>query len=118
MSPPRRILVVEDEALVAILIQDLLADFDCEVAAIASNAAEAVALARTCDADFALLDVNLGGGATSFAAAEVLIGRGLPFAFVTGYGADGVRPDLRCHPVIPKPIGPLELARVLGVDGP
>ncbi len=114
--PRRRVLVVEDEALVAILIQDLLAEFDCEVAALASTASEAVDLARSCEADFALLDVNLGGGATSFAAAEVLLGRGLPFAFVTGYGVDGVRPDLRHLPVVPKPIGPAQLAKVLGVE--
>jgi CheY-like chemotaxis protein len=115
MPRSRRVLVVEDEALVAMLIQDLLADLDCEVAALASTAAEAVDLARSCDADFALLDVNLGGGSTSFAAAEVLLGRGLPFAFVTGYGAEGVRADLRHLPVIAKPIGPAQLARVLGI---
>ena len=117
MSRRRRVLVVEDEALVAILLQDLLSDLDCDVAAVASTSTEALALARTCEADFALLDVNLGGGSTSFAAADALLARGLPFAFVTGYGADGVRADLRHLPVVPKPIGAGELAKVLGVGG-
>ena len=49
--------------------------------------------------DFALLDVNLGDGETSFATAEILRARGVPFAFVTGYGDQGVRPDLRNVPV-------------------
>ena len=63
--------------------------------------------------DFALLDVNLDGD-TSFGAAEVLRARGVPFAFVTGYGEQGVRSDLRDAPILSKPIDPRHLARIIG----
>ncbi|HWA62741.1 MAG TPA: response regulator [Caulobacteraceae bacterium] len=112
---PKRVLVVEDEAMVAMLIEDLLADLGCEVAALACTATEAVDCARGERYDAALLDVNLGQGETSFAAAEVIIGRGLPFAFLTGYGLLGVRPDLRDRPVLSKPVDPRELKGFLGV---
>jgi CheY-like chemotaxis protein len=107
--------VVEDEAMVAMLVEDLLADIGCEVAATASTATEAVKLARSATFDAALLDVNLGQGETSFAAAEILMERGLPFAFLTGYGVMGVRPDLRGRPILNKPVDPRELRAFLGV---
>ncbi len=109
----RRVLLVEDESLVALLLTDLLADLECEVVGLASNAAQALALARSSDIDFALLDVNLGSQSTSFAAAEALRARGVPFAFVTGYGAQGVREDLRDAPVVSKPVDFAELRKVL-----
>jgi CheY-like chemotaxis protein len=110
---PRRVLVVEDESLVAILVEDLVADLGCVVVGPVSTAAQAKALAETGDIDIALLDINLGRGETSFEAAEILRGRGVPFAFVTGYGRQGVRPDLRDAPVIDKPIDPDVLRRFL-----
>lgn len=109
----RRILVVEDEAMVALLIEDLINDCGAEVAASASTAAAAVELARECTVDLALLDVNLGEGETSFEAAEVLRDRGVRFAFLTGYGTQGVRADLREAPILGKPIDPEALRRLL-----
>src|SRR5206468_250859 len=61
----------------------------------------------------ARLDLNLGEGQTSFEAADILRGRGVPFAFLTGYGVQGVRPDLRDAPVLGKPVDPEELRRLL-----
>jgi CheY-like chemotaxis protein len=110
----RRVLVVEDEAMVAILIEDLLADLGCVVVGSASTAAEAMTLAAAGQFDAALLDVNLGEGETSFAVAEALRRAGLPFAFLTGYGPAGVRPDLRDVPVLAKPVDVAELGRFLG----
>ena len=112
---PKRVLVVEDEAMVAMLVEDILVDLGCAVAAVASTAAEAEAFARSAAFDTALLDVNLGQGETSFEAAEILIARRLPFAFLTGYGLAGVRPDLRDHPILAKPVDPRELKVFLGL---
>ncbi|MCI3131687.1 response regulator [Phenylobacterium aquaticum] len=109
-QPVRRVLVVEDEAMVAMLIQDLLAELGCQVAMVASTASEAADMAMTCDVDFALLDVNLGRGQTSFQAATILGQRRTPFIWVTGYGRDGVPERFSAAPVISKPIDPNLLA--------
>jgi CheY-like chemotaxis protein len=108
-----RVLVVEDELFVSMLVEDLLGDLGCTVVGPAMSAAEAVIAARSETIDFALLDVNLDGD-TSFAAAEILRERGVSFAFVTGYGEQGVRADLRDAPILSKPIDPRHLARVIG----
>jgi len=98
---------------VAMLVEDLLGDLGCQVVGPASSAREAALAAERETFDFALLDVNLGDGETSFQAAEILRARGVPFAFVTGYGDQGVRPDLRDAPILSKPIDPRQLARVI-----
>jgi CheY-like chemotaxis protein len=110
----RRVLVVEDEALVAMLLEDMLTDFGCQLLGPAANVETAFELVAAGGIDFALLDVNLGG-ATSFGVAGALRDLGVPFAFVTGYGRAGVRFDFREAPVLSKPIDEAELARVLGV---
>ena len=110
---PKRVLVVEDESIVAMLLEDVLADCGCEMVGPATNVAEALRLIDGGGLDLALLDVNLGAGATSFPVAEALKARSVPFVFVTGYGVDGVRPDLRDAPVVPKPIDIATLQRVV-----
>ncbi len=97
----------------AMLVEDLLFDMGCEIVGPAASAGEALAAAKAEQFDIALLDVNLGDGETSFETAEVLRARGVPFAFVTGYGDQGVRPDLRDAPILSKPIDPRQLARVI-----
>lgn len=108
-----RILLVEDEAMLAFFLEDIVTDLGFQVAGSASTAAEAVRLARDGDVDFGLLDVNLGNGETSFEAAAILSDRGIPFAFVTGYGAAGVTSDFADAPVLRKPINIAALATVL-----
>jgi len=105
--------VVEDELFVAMLVEDLLDDLGCKVVGPAASAREAVRVAQGGAFDIALLDVNLGDGETSFATAEILRERRVPFAFVTGYGDQGVRPDLRDVPILSKPIDPRQLALVI-----
>lgn len=105
--------MVEDELFVAMLVEDLLGDLGCQVVGPAASAREAVLAAEGEVFDFALLDVNLGDGETSFPAADILRERGVPFAFVTGYGDHGVRHDLRDAPVLSKPIDPGQLARLI-----
>jgi CheY-like chemotaxis protein len=101
-----RLLVVEDEAMVAMLVEDMLTDLGCVVAAVAGSVAAAIAVAGRCDAVFdgALLDVNLGGEMV-FPVADTLAARGVPFLFATGYGRAGIEARFVSAPVISKPFG-------------
>ncbi|HET7308243.1 MAG TPA: response regulator [Gammaproteobacteria bacterium] len=96
-----RILVVEDEMMLAMLIGDWLAMLDCK-AVKAARLEQAVALADSEDLDGALLDVNLGGK-RCYPVAEALDRREIPFIFMTGYNDDMLRDDFRGRPVVQKP---------------
>jgi CheY-like chemotaxis protein len=109
-----RILVVEDEMLVAMNIEDMLLDLGHEVAGIASRLAPALALAKEAAIDAAMLDVNLAGE-PSFPVADLLIERGVPFLFATGYGIQGIAEPYRRHPIIQKPFRLADLEEALGV---
>lgn len=99
-----RILVVEDEPLVAMLIEDLLIELGCAVIGPASTTKRGLALAAT-GLDAALLDVNLGSE-QSYPVAEMLASAGIPFAFVTGYGSQGLSEPHVGRPTIQKPFTP------------
>jgi CheY-like chemotaxis protein len=101
----RRLLVVEDEMFVAMMIEDLLMDLGCEVVGPAASVAEALALAGGALLDGALLDVNLGAE-TVFPVAEALQRAQVPYVFVTGYGQSGLIDPHRGHPTIRKPFSP------------
>jgi CheY-like chemotaxis protein len=107
-----RILIVEDEMLVAMNIEDMLLDLGHEVAGLASRLAPALALARDALFDVAMLDVNLAGE-TSFPVADLLIERGIPFLFATGYGPKGIEERYRSHPVLQKPFRSPDLREAL-----
>ncbi|HEX3936078.1 MAG TPA: response regulator [Xanthobacteraceae bacterium] len=98
-----RVLLVEDEALVAMMIQDTLSEFGFQVIGPVSTASEALASARNSHFDAAVLDINLGDGLV-YTVAEILGKRGVPFVFVTGYDADSVDPRFSGVPVLQKPI--------------
>ena len=100
----RRILVVEDEALIALLTTDLLTKAGYEVIGPADRLETGLELARNETFDAALLDVNLDG-AVVWPIAEVLVGRGIPFVLLSGYGAALDRPAF-CHhaPCLAKPV--------------
>jgi CheY-like chemotaxis protein len=108
-----RVLVVEDEMMVSMLIEDMLGELGCLVVGPASRLDEAMALAREAEIDCAVLDVNLGGQPI-FPLADLLRERGAPFAFATGYGDAGLRDVDRGSPVLQKPFREGDLARVLG----
>ena len=108
-----RVLVVEDEMVVSMLIEDMLTDLGCSVVGPASRLDEALELAKMSDLDCAVLDVNLGGQPI-FPLADLLRERGKPFAFATGYGDAGVRDVDKGTPVLQKPFREGDLARVLG----
>jgi CheY-like chemotaxis protein len=108
-----RVLVVEDEMMVSMLIEDMLTDLGCLVVGPASRLDEAIELATASELDCAVLDVNLGGQPI-FPLADLLRERGRPFAFATGYGDAGLRDVDRGTPVLQKPFREGDLARVLG----
>ena len=107
-----RVLVVEDEMMVSMLIEDMLSDMGCAVVGPASRLDEAIELAKASEIDCAVLDVNLGGQPI-FPLADLLRERGCPFAFATGYGDAGLREVDRGAPVLQKPFREGDLARVL-----
>ncbi|MEA3009152.1 MAG: hypothetical protein QOJ91_844 [Sphingomonadales bacterium] len=113
MADPRlRILVVEDEMLVAMNIEDMLLELGHEVAGLASRLAPALALASESKFDVAMLDVNLAGEA-SFPVADFLAERGIPFLFATGYGRQGIEERFRHCPILQKPFRAAELRAAL-----
>ncbi|MCJ2088488.1 response regulator [Methylobacterium sp. E-005] len=97
----RRVLLVEDESLVAMLAEDMLLDLGCEVA-IAMRLNKALDLVQSGSFDLAVLDVNLGD-AHSYPVADLLNERGTPFLFATGYGQQGLEGSYRNVPVLQKP---------------
>lgn len=105
-----RVLVVEDETLVAMLLEDMLGDLGCEVAATASRVAQAVEIARDAAQafDVAILDVNVAGEPIS-PVAQVLSERGVPLVFATGYGESGVPEPFRGRPTLQKPFGMIDV---------
>lgn len=111
----RRILVVEDEALVAMLVEDALLDAGATVVGPAATVAEALALLeREPDPPHAaVLDLNLAGE-TSTPVADVLAKRGVPFVVATGYGASGLPQGHSEVPVLAKPYDPDDLTSTLG----
>jgi CheY-like chemotaxis protein len=109
-----RVLVVEDEMMVSMLIEDMLDDLGCKVIGPASRLDEAMALAGEAELDCAVLDVNLGGQSI-FPLADFLRAKGAPFAFATGYGDAGLRDVDKGSPVLQKPFRETDLARVLGL---
>jgi CheY-like chemotaxis protein len=112
----RRVLVIEDEVIVGMLLEDMLEELGCEVAAISTHIEEALQLARALDIDLAILDINLGGK-QSFPVADVLKSRGVPFMFATGYGAHILKPPYSGTPTLQKPFQLDDLQRMLSLSG-
>ncbi len=116
----RRVLVVEDQALVAMMIQDFLIENGHAVIGPISRVSEALLAAKKGDFDAAVLDVNLGDG-MAYSVAEILAERGVPFVFVTGYEADTIDGRFSGVPVLQKPIERQMLKKIFipkNVHGP
>lgn len=107
-----RVLVVEDEYLIRMLLEDMLADLGYELAAAVGTIAEASEHAATGDFNLAVLDVNLDGQEI-FPVADILAKRGLPFVFVTGYGEGGLPETYRGRPALQKPFQAEQLQATL-----
>jgi CheY-like chemotaxis protein len=102
-----RLLLVEDEAIVAMMLEDMLHDLGCVVVGVAGSVLSGLAIADdpTMQLDGAVLDVNLGGEMV-YPVAEALRARGVPFIFSTGYAGGGLADDFREAPILAKPYGP------------
>jgi DNA-binding response OmpR family regulator len=108
-----RVLLVEDEALVAMMIEDMLADLGHEVVGPAMHLDVGLELAASADLDFAVLDMNLRGE-SSTPIADILQRRQVPFVFATGYGSRGR--TLGAHhgvEIVTKPFDARQLERAI-----
>ena len=108
----RRVLIVEDEFLVAMHLEDLLLKLGHDVVASVAQFDEATKFADRAEIDLAILDINLSG-AKSFPVAEILRRRGIPFVFATGYGVDGLVAEFRDEPTVQKPYELRDLRRAI-----
>jgi CheY-like chemotaxis protein len=108
-----RVLVVEDDPLVAMLMEDSLDELGCQVVGPAGTIAEALSLIEGGAIDVALLDLNLGQGETTYQLAGPLQARGVPFLFVTGFDALSLRDPYKNSPTLPKPYRLDDLERAL-----
>jgi CheY-like chemotaxis protein len=109
-----KVLVVEDEGLVAMMIERMLEDLGCEVVASVAHISKAMVVAGEADIDLALLDVNVAG-APVFPIADILRARGIPFIFSTGYGASGLPREFSGHQVMSKPFCEDELRQKMAL---
>jgi CheY-like chemotaxis protein len=109
---PADVLVVEDDPIIALDFEDTILNLGVKSVRSAGNVATALDLIAARAPDFALLDVGLARE-NSFAVAERLAALQIPFAFVTGYGADKVPPAFADRPRLPKPCSSEALLIVL-----
>jgi DNA-binding response OmpR family regulator len=108
----RRVLLVEDEVLVAMLVETALEDENCVIVGPYGDLTAALAAAQCEALDLAVLDVNLAGEMV-FPVAEVLARRGVPFLLLSGYGDVALPTDRRHWPICAKPFNLHELVATL-----
>jgi DNA-binding response OmpR family regulator len=104
----RHVLIIEDEFILSMLLEDMLANLGCHVIGTASRLSEGLQKARSLWMDLAILDVNLNG-MLSFEIAEILRARGIGLVFSTGYGSHGVPGCFKNIPILQKPFCQKEL---------
>ena len=97
-----RIFVVEDEAMIRMMVVDMLEELGHTIAAEAGHLDKAIEFARSADFDLAILDVNLSGKMIT-PVAELIKARGVPLIFATGSGAAGVPEAFKGCPALQKP---------------
>lgn len=107
-----RVLVVEDEAAISMLLEDMLTDFGCAIVGPAARLNAALDMAQTEAFDVAILDVNLAGESI-YPVADALAERNRPFVFSTGYGGGGIKDPYRDRPVVQKPFSQQDLRRTI-----
>lgn len=108
----KRVLVVEDEMLVLTSIEDILGDLGCTLITAAADVETALGVISENTFDLATLDVNLNG-TRSYAIADALNDRHIPFAFATGYGEHGVDEGYGDRPVLNKPFSRFQFDKVV-----
>lgn len=108
----RRVLVVEDEPMIRLLLDDMLSELGYSMAAEAGRLDEALTVAKQAEFDIAILDVNLNGQPVT-PVVDVLVERGVPFVFVSGYARRGIPEAHSKTPLLQKPFQAESLARAL-----
>jgi DNA-binding response OmpR family regulator len=106
------VMVVEDESMVAIMIEDMLEDLGHRVVVTSGSMSKASKIVADASADLAILDVNLNGEET-YPLAACFRCREIPFIFATGYGASGIKAEWSDVPVLQKPFQARELAEAI-----
>jgi two-component SAPR family response regulator len=112
VRPPPRVLVVEDQMLLALALTSLLEDIGCEAVGPVAQVVTALPIVMKEPLDAALLDIRLADESVEPIAA-ILIRRGIPFAFVTGHARDQIPIALRDRPYVGKPFTDSEIKTVV-----
>jgi DNA-binding response OmpR family regulator len=116
----KRVLIVEDEAMISMMIEDMVLDFGSEIVGPAARLDHALTLALQAEIDIGILDINVDGTVV-FPVADVLRFRGIPFIFATGYDFRSLPERFRGSPTLSKPFSYenfAELLRSLMVEAP
>jgi DNA-binding response OmpR family regulator len=108
----RRVLIIEDEMLIALMLQDMVSDAGFAVEGIATSLMAGIDLARTADAHLAILDINLNGQ-EAYPIADILRARGVRLIFSTGYGAASLKQEYAFVPKLVKPYEQANLAAAI-----
>jgi CheY-like chemotaxis protein len=107
-----RVLIVEDEMLVLLGIEDMLAELGCKSVTAAATVEQALELIGVQGFDAAMVDVNLNG-TKSYPVADALAAQGVPFMFSTGYGGQVLKDGYQERPLLGKPYRPAQLVAAL-----
>ena len=102
-TAPKNVLLVEDESMVAMMVAQVLAEFGISVVGPFGTIDEAMCAASEISVDAAILDINLGGQSV-YPVVDLLMAKGVPTAFISGYGAESVDPRYEQIPLMQKPI--------------
>lgn len=108
----RSVLVIEDEMLILMMIEDMLADLGCQSVAVASKVGPAISLIEGQEFDMAMLDMNLGG-IESYPVADALRARDVPYFFSTGNSLTNTKDGYRNQDVLKKPFTFEQLSNML-----
>ena len=112
MGRRARVLIVEDEHLIQLMLAEMITKMGYDVAGVAGNLTDAKDHASGMELDVAVLDINLAGEKV-FPVADRLRARGVPFCFVTGYGVGGLPDHYERNAVLQKPFQEEDLERIL-----
>ncbi len=107
-----RVLIVEDDALISMMVEDYLDELGCILVGVASRLEDGLEKADSLCIDLAVLDVNLAGR-LSYPIADRLKARNIPFVFATGYGTEGLPEQLKGTPVLAKPFKAEQLGAMI-----
>jgi CheY-like chemotaxis protein len=107
-----RIMVVEDEAIIGMLIEDVLNDMGCRTIDVFQTVTQALDYLRQTTPHYAILDINLRGE-QSYPVARELTAKNIPFVFLSGYGAQGVAKEYASAATLPKPFQAEDLEKLL-----